>query len=264
MNDELRCHAVHTTAGTALVRYADSPGAGVPIVFVHGLGGASTHDYAALTAHPSLTGHRRVLIDLLGSGSSDRPDDFDYTMAAHAAYLHDLLDQVGLARVVLFGHSMAGGIVIPLAASRPERVVGLILSETNLDGGGGGISRPVAAQTEADFVAHGYDALLADARADTPPWAATLALSSPLAIHRESVSLVAGADPSWRELLYGLDCPRCYVFGEHTLPDPDVDELPRHGIPTPIVAGAGHNLAYENPDGLAAVIAAFLRDASLA
>ena len=241
-----------------MIRFVDRPGAGVPVVFLHGLGGAATVEYAATVTDGRLAGRRTLLVDLLGAGRSDHPDSFSYTVEDHARYLDAFLDHLGLSRVVLFGHSLGGAVALSLAALRPERLGAVVLTEGNLGDREGATSRWVAAQGETEFIEHGYPALLDDARADHNPWATTVAMAWPLALHRISVSAVQGVSPSWREILYGLTCPRCYVFGSQTLPDPDFDELPRHGVTTPIVSDAGHNMAWQNPGGLATVIADFI------
>jgi haloalkane dehalogenase len=85
-------------------------------------------------------------------------------------------------------------------------------------------------------------------------WASTLSVSSSTAISRISKSAVAGAEPSWREILYSLQCKRTFIFGEKSLPDYDQIELERHMINIEIVKSAGHSMAWENPKGLAEAI----------
>jgi pimeloyl-ACP methyl ester carboxylesterase len=146
---------------------------------------------------------------------------------------------------------MGGSIALSLAALDPSRIAGLVLSESNLDAGGGPESRAIASQQAEEFVREGWAVLLDTVRAEGIPWIRTAPLSSPGAIHAEATSLVAGVTPSWREILYGLDRPRFYLFGSQSLPDPDFEQLPRHGVRTLVVPEAGHNMAWENPAGVA-------------
>ncbi|MCL2316750.1 MAG: alpha/beta hydrolase [Actinomycetia bacterium] len=259
---DLNSFDVMTPGGPAALRYADLPGDHLPIVFLHGLGGASTLEYARTAAYPGLSHHRRLLVDLLGNGASDHSEDFAYTIEAHARCVDALVRSLALERIILFGHSMGGAVACSLAALCPGRVAAVVLTESNLDAGGGFASRAIAASTEADFVAGGFAAMLAEIQADNNPWARTFALAWPAALHRQSVSGIAGVTPSWRDILYGLDVPRCYVFGADTLPDPDADELPRHGVAAPVLPDCGHNMAWQNPDALARAVAAFLHDAA--
>lgn len=229
--------------------------AGLPVVFLHGLGAMSSIDFAGLDA--ALGGRRAWLVDMPGAGSPY--DGADASIAGQARFVAGLLDADGVGQVVVFGHSMGGAVAVALAGFRPDLVAGLILAESNLDPGGGTWSRRIASMTETEFTAHGCQELIGEQQVECPSWAATLAMSSPTAVHRQAVSLVAGTKPSWRQVLYGLDCPRFYLFGERNLPDPDESELPRHGVRVRVVAGAGHNMAYDNPAGFADTLAGCLK-----
>ncbi|HNX96401.1 MAG TPA: alpha/beta fold hydrolase [Candidatus Aminicenantes bacterium] len=235
------------------------PGEAPPLLFVHGLGCASSCDYPRVAADPALAGRRRLLVDLLGYGFSDRPEDFGYTVEDHADTLTALIDGLALPRIDLLGHSMGGAIAIVVAARNPGRVGRLVLSEPNLDAGGGFFSQPIAAQGEADYVATGHAEMVRQAVAGgNDVWAASLRLSSPLAVHRGSVSLVRGGDPSWRRLLETLTIPRTLIVGARSQPDPETDRLQACGVAVRVVAGAGHSMACENPAGYAAAIRAAL------
>ena len=81
---------------TGWVRYHDLPGDDTPIVFLHGLGCSGSHDYPMVASDPRLASHRRILVDLPGSGYSDKPDDFGYSVPEHAGVVVSLLDHLGL------------------------------------------------------------------------------------------------------------------------------------------------------------------------
>jgi len=222
----------------------------VPVVFIHGLGAASSVDYGAL----NIAGRQCVLIDLPGSG--DNVDVVcDFSMLGLAHHIESDLRHRKVLRAVLFGHSMGGAVAMSLAELWPGLVAGVILTESNLDPGGGTWSRRIASFSEADFVAKGWPELIATQRRECPTWAKTVEHSSPIALHREAVSLIAGTSPTWRETLYDLTCPRFYVFGDRTLPDDDYQELPRHGVEVLTIPDAGHNMVYDNPAGFAQAMA---------
>jgi pimeloyl-ACP methyl ester carboxylesterase len=99
-------------------------GAGKPaLVFVHGWGCDGTYwaDQAAAFAGE----HRVVRIDLGGHGASGTARE-DYTMAAFAADVNAVADELGLADMVLIGHSMGGAVIAEAAIARPGRVRGLV------------------------------------------------------------------------------------------------------------------------------------------
>jgi haloalkane dehalogenase len=129
----------------AKLRYHDLEGNDIPIIFIHGLGCASSSDYPQVASVKELSTHRRLLIDLLGSGFSDRPDDFGYSIRDHAEYLKDFVGSIGLKSFFVYGHSMGGSIAISFADRWRDRLAGIILSEANLDPGGGFTSKKIAA-----------------------------------------------------------------------------------------------------------------------
>jgi pimeloyl-ACP methyl ester carboxylesterase len=255
----MRCFIAYRGGG--LLRYHDLPGqTDCPLVFIHGLGCASSCDYPRVAVDPALANRRKILVDLLGSGFSDRPAEFPYTVEAHARCVAELIEALDVPQADLFGHSAGGAVAIETAAQSGVRVRRMILSEPNLDPGGGIFSCRIASQSEADFVAGGHARLVREALdVGDPVWAGSLAVSSPLALHRMSVSLVLGSIPPWREKLISLAIPRTVIFAERSLPDPDVERLAAAGIDVRIVPDAGHSMATENPAGLAAVIGAALK-----
>lgn len=247
------------TAWSCNLRFHDLPGGDPPILFVHGLGCASSCDYPRIAADPALAGRRMLLVDLLGFGFSDRPAAFGYAVEDHADTLGALIAGLALGPVDLVGHSMGGSVAIVVAARNPGKVRRLVVSEPNLDAGGGPFSRPIAEQREADYAARGHAEGVRKAIAEGhPTWAASLRVSSPLAVHRGATSLVRGGAPSWREQLETLAMPRTMVFGARSLPDPDTDRLPRFGIAVRVVPDAGHSMMWENHSGFAEAVRAAL------
>ena len=242
----------------AMLRFLDVPGSGTPLVFIHGLGCASSRDYPHVIADPALTGRRCILVDLLGSGYSDRPERFGYRVEDHARIVVELIQSLE-REVDLFGHSMGGAVAIVAATMAPREVRHLVLAEPNLEAGGGLFSRKIAGYSESDYVLYGHAQMVATASKEGDPgWAATLSMSCPKAIHRAATSLIQGELPAWRHLLFGLPMPRSVIFGEHSLPHPDAVSLPREGIAVDIVHNAGHFMMRDNPAALAAAINAAL------
>lgn len=244
--------------GSTCIRYHDFAGDGLPLVFIHGLGCASSFDYPSVVSS-GLWGRRCLLPDLPGSGFSDKPENFPYTISFHAACLRELLVAEGAERCIIFGHSMGGAIAIELARLCGENVAALFLAEANLDSGGGPFSCRIAKYSEGEYCRKGHSQMIMRSRlGGNAKWAATLMSSLPQAVHRESVSLIAGGTPSWRESLYALECPKGYIWGERSLPHPDRDVLTGHGVMEEVVPDAGHLMAWDNPAGLASAICRLL------
>ena len=248
--------AIRLSSGFDL-RFHDLAGVGPPLVFLHGLGCASSCDFVAVAHAPAIRGRRAVLVDLPGYGFSDKPAASSYGVESHATAVCELLDLLAPGPVDLFGHSMGGSIAITLAARRPDLLRRLIVAEPNLDPGGGVFSRAIAARSEQDYVAAGHAAeIRAAVVSGDGAWASSMAVALPAAVHRDAVSLVRGCDPTWRERLLGLaGIPRTALFGERSLPDADHARLPAVGIAAGVVPLAGHAMAIDNPHGLAAAIA---------
>ena len=246
------------------LRFHELPGLGVPLVFLHGLGCAASCDFPRVATDASLRPRRSLLLDFAGSGYSDKPDDFSYSLRAHTDCVIAWLESLGVPQVNLIGHSMGGSIAIMVAAQRPDLIQRLIVAEPNLDAGGGTFSRAVTQYSEEAYLREGHAHLIDVAvRGNNHIWAGCMSIASPLAIHRQAVGLVKGETVSWREQLYQLEMPATVLFGEFSLPEPDVAVLPQHGVQTAIVPQAGHSMMWENPTGVAAAINAALNNGAL-
>jgi pimeloyl-ACP methyl ester carboxylesterase len=251
----------HSATG-AYLRYQDLPGREPVRVFIHGLGCASSADFPHIAAHPLLAGHRSLLIDLLGFGFSDRPEAFGYTLEEHAQSVISLLDHLKIKGCHLIGHSMGGSVAVSLASARPDLVSRLVVLECNLRPGGGSMSLPIVAHSEAEYLRTGYQTTLETMRAraerDPAAWAAfagAIAQAAPHGLYRSAQSLVAGTNPTWEEQLRAMALPRTFVIGERNLPYDAAEGLPDAGVKIMVVPDAGHGMMDENPEGLAQVLA---------
>lgn len=240
----------------AYMRYQDFPGKDTTILFIHGLGCASSFEYPQVVAQKELCNHRRILVDLLGAGYSDKPLDFEYSVSAHAEYVKNFVYDLDLKHFILFGHSLGGPVAIELSKLCADKVKCLILSEANLDPSvEGASSYSIARFSEKHFVETGFYELIEECKkSGNTMWAASLANWAPFAAYRFSQSAVSGGNPSWRSLLYGLPVQRGFIFGEESLPDQDYEELKQQGIHVETVLNAGHSMAWDNPQGLSFAI----------
>lgn len=111
--------------------YEGSPDDGTDadtLVFLHGV---PTWSFLWQRIAPAFEDEYRVVVpDLLGYGNSDRRDSFDRSIRAQEAMLDALLDELGETRVTLIAHDIGGGAALRFAASAPDRVDRLVVSNT--------------------------------------------------------------------------------------------------------------------------------------
>ncbi|KAB1986513.1 alpha/beta fold hydrolase [Streptomyces triticiradicis] len=112
-------------------------GEGPALVLIHGIGDSSA-TWAELIPDLART-HTVIAPDLLGHGASDRPRA-DYSVAAYANGVRDLLGTLDIESATLVGHSLGGGVAMQFAYQFPERTERLILVSS---GGVGGEVNPV-------------------------------------------------------------------------------------------------------------------------
>lgn len=99
-------------------------GQGDPLVLIHGFPNDST---AWDTVVPQLAAHYRLILpDLPGAGKSPLPET-ELTMAFMAGAIKEVLDQEGISRAVLAGHSMGGYTAMQFAALYPGMIRGISL-----------------------------------------------------------------------------------------------------------------------------------------
>lgn len=96
-----------------------------PVLLIHGLFGSSAN-WQGIARR--LGNDRRILMpDLRNHGSSPRDERMDYP--SMAADLGRLLDEQGLERAHLVGHSMGGKAAMWLALTLPDRVASLVVAD---------------------------------------------------------------------------------------------------------------------------------------
>lgn len=100
-------------------------GAGVPVVFLHGIGLTGAM-YSDLLGGLPQFGFLTVAPDAAGYGGTAPLADHA-SFHERARFLDRALDELGIRRAVLIGHSMGGRNVIELAVMRPDRVIAAVL-----------------------------------------------------------------------------------------------------------------------------------------
>ncbi|HET6812393.1 MAG TPA: alpha/beta fold hydrolase, partial [Actinomycetota bacterium] len=102
-------------------------GHGLPLVLASGLL-LTDRLYVQTLSRLAGAGFRVVAVDVAGSGISDNGKGLD----EYGRLLGRVLDELGVERAVLAGHSLGGRLVTELAARRPERVVALLLVDASV------------------------------------------------------------------------------------------------------------------------------------
>jgi non-heme chloroperoxidase len=92
---------------------------------MHGWGGSSAY-FDQTLKYLDLTGRRVITMDLRGHGNSDKPDS-GYTDEQFARDAFAVVDDLGVATIVVVGFSMSGRFAQYLSVVAPQRVRGQVL-----------------------------------------------------------------------------------------------------------------------------------------
>ncbi|MDB4973758.1 MAG: hypothetical protein JWN48_2099 [Myxococcaceae bacterium] len=109
-------------------------GKGPAILLIHGIGDNS--DTWRNLIRELAREHTVIAPDLLGHGRSDKPRA-DYSVAAYANAMRDLLTVLDIEKATVVGHSLGGGVAMQFAYQYPERCERLVVVSS------GGVSREV-------------------------------------------------------------------------------------------------------------------------
>ena len=99
-------------------------GQGEAILLLHGMAGSSQTWRSVI--RPLSRKYRVIAPDLLGHGMSAKPRS-DYSLGAFAVLLRDLLDELGVARATIVGHSLGGGVAMQFVYQHPDYCERLVL-----------------------------------------------------------------------------------------------------------------------------------------
>ncbi len=103
-------------------------GEGPAILLIHGIGDSSA-TWTDLIPHLAQT-NTVIAPDLLGHGRSDKPRA-DYSVAAYANGMRDLLAVLGIERATVIGHSLGGAVAMQFAYQYPQMVERLVITSSS-------------------------------------------------------------------------------------------------------------------------------------
>jgi pimeloyl-ACP methyl ester carboxylesterase len=243
--DSSRLERRQAKIGPATIAY-EVAGTGPPVVLVHGLSGSSRWWRRNIGA---LTPHRRVyMVDLIGFGASRAGQRF--VLAEAASTLTSWMDQLGLERVGLVGHSMGGMIAAELAADAPERVERLVLVD------------PAALPIDAHVSTHALS-LLRELRyvslSFLPVLIADALRAGPFTLWRAATALMLA---DLRPKLAQIRAPTLVIWGEHdalvplAFAQPLAEYLRYEELI--VIKGAGHVPMWDRPQEFNRVLTKFL------
>lgn len=109
-------------------------GEGPAILLLHGIGDDSS-TWSEIIPHLAKN-YTVIAPDLLGHGRSDKPRA-DYSAAAYANGMRDLLSTLDVGHVTVVGHSLGGGVAMQFAYQFPQMVDRMILVSS------GGVTKEV-------------------------------------------------------------------------------------------------------------------------
>ena len=272
----LLADSAYAQSGTAEVNGVSLPyeitGSGEPLVLIHGwavhLGFWDT-DVDALARRYTV-----IRYDRRGFGAATGKPD----LTADPADLKALLDELGIARAHVMGHSQGTNVALTFAVRYPEMVDGLILFGPGAPPGFGvpeGPEAPPFGEWIGAARASGIDAL----KDALTAWAGAQFGDQPDEMMRRSRELLepyTGADlldpnpplnlvaPARIDELRLVGAPTLLLVGEHEMPHLRlVADALAYGIPGAqevVIVGGGHTVNWAEPERFAAEVLRFLRE----
>ncbi|HEX6418729.1 MAG TPA: alpha/beta hydrolase [Acidimicrobiales bacterium] len=249
-------------------------GQGLPLVLVHGFT-AEGILYAQTLSRLVGMGFKVVAIDVAGHGASQGLPTGGDDLSSYAGLLGRVLDELGVRRAVLVGHSMGGRLVTELAAAQPDRAIAVVLIDAVV---GRCWDRLMTASRFAPPVLLGLTALLVADTLSTlpvlrnPTQAAKLGrlLAPTLLGHARrpwrmlgpAVSLLrSGGSGHMLDALAAARVPVVVIHGDRDMPVPyatAVDAARRAGGTLVTVKGGTHSWVLKDPETLPSIVAQLL------
>jgi pimeloyl-ACP methyl ester carboxylesterase len=247
---------------TALdIEYLYRKGSKTPIVFLHGFG-STKEDYADIMFWPAFDGHPVLAYDAPGFGQSRTADPTVLSIPFLVETAKAMLDQFGIEKFHLIGHSMGGLTGLLLAHEVQERVLSFTDIEGNVAPEDCFLSRQIVTHWDDNSDAESFMKDFADRNRQSPffshhLYAASLSTkvqdSSPKPIFTSMVELSDGQPLiDWFVDLPGA-C--CFMHGDQNAGLSYLDELRNRGVTVAPIPHSGHFPMYANAPAMWAAIA---------
>jgi pimeloyl-ACP methyl ester carboxylesterase len=109
------------------LHYVDR-GSGPTVVLLHGNGSMIQDFESSGVLETAARKYRVIAFDRPGFGYSARPRGIIWTPEAQAELIHRALQQIGVQRATILGHSWGASVALALAMEYPKTVAGLVLA----------------------------------------------------------------------------------------------------------------------------------------
>jgi pimeloyl-ACP methyl ester carboxylesterase len=231
------------------------------LFFVHGLGDSGLA-FSEAFYHLQSINYNLVAPDLVGYGKSSAALDGDYSLASQILRLERVASRLGVAQLILVGHSLGGLIATEWAASEsPSQLQALVNIEGNLTPRDASLSRRAveafrsfaedSTVWSAWFRSTFVPSLTAseDGRPSSSllRYYASILLCRPEAFLANSVETLQLTEVSPGETLspiaaryIAVTLPKLYCWGTNSLDPATQQLLARHALPNRSFPGAGH------------------------
>jgi pimeloyl-ACP methyl ester carboxylesterase len=240
---------------------------GIPVVLLHGLTDSCRSFEPVLAELPASI--RAIALTQRGHGDADRPAA-GYRPEDFAEDVAKLLDELGIERAVIAGHSMGATVAQQVAIDHPTRTAGLVLLGSFARFAGNAaiaelwdlattLSDPIAPEIAREF----QEGTLAR---PVPPAYLELviqeSLKMPARVWKAALKGLLGSDGMLAAQRGGITAPTLLAWGELDafVPRADQDAL-LAAIPAArltVYEGGGHAFHWEDPACFAAEIATFV------
>jgi pimeloyl-ACP methyl ester carboxylesterase len=229
------------------------------IVFIHGW--CCDHTFFEPQMDHFSRNHRVVTVDRRGHGESDKPEG-SYHPDVFAEDIAWLIDQLGLTKPVVVGHSMGGVVALRLAHLFPESVSALIALDAGwvlpsiYDEAGPAVS---AALTQPDYqdqirAVMGSMMLDSDDPARRQRFLDTMSSAPQRIMHAEWQETIEHTDTATP--LEELQVPALYIAAQEPLGD--LARIRAAGVTIGQTVGSGHFHQFEVPDQVNSMMERFI------
>jgi len=248
--------------------YYEESGEGEPLLLVSGQG--LDHTFWNGVRDDFARHYRVIVYDNRGTGQSDKPSEPPYSTRGFAQDAVALLDQLGIARTHVYGHSMGGRISQWLSIDHGERIGALVLGATTA-GNSHGVPRPPEvnalwtnppADPQEAIKAIGALFLSPAWIEDHPDIVKELFLAPPIPEYARTLHYLASEGHDTWDLLPGISTPTLVIHGSEDQMNPTAnayllaERIP--GAELSIVKNGRHSYLIEFREQASRVVQEFL------